>query len=145
MKSKTSSPAACLRRFAEPSEISSGVLFLLKNDYITGEILKSVEEPGSDRLRFQLKNAPKTFLAFTLIPLVEIYLLIKLGQNFGAITSILLVIFTGNLGGLSGQDGGVADFVPYPGETMREGDAARKITGCIADCHCRTGLITQDL
>jgi len=29
-----------LRRFAEPSEISSGVLFLLKNDYITGEILE---------------------------------------------------------------------------------------------------------
>lgn len=40
----------------------------------------------------------KLFLAFTLIPLVEIYLLIKLGQNFGAITSILLVIFTGILG-----------------------------------------------
>ena len=29
-----------LQRFAEPSEISSGVLFLLKNDYITGEILE---------------------------------------------------------------------------------------------------------
>ena len=29
-----------LRRFAEPSEISAGVLFLLKNDYITGEILE---------------------------------------------------------------------------------------------------------
>ena len=40
----------------------------------------------------------KLFLAFTLIPLVEIFLLIKLGQNFGAITSILLVIFTGILG-----------------------------------------------
>ena len=40
----------------------------------------------------------KLFLAFTLIPLVEIYLLIKLGQNFGAITSILLVIFTGIVG-----------------------------------------------
>ena len=29
-----------LRRFAEPSEISAGVLFLLKNDYITGEIIE---------------------------------------------------------------------------------------------------------
>ena len=40
----------------------------------------------------------KLFLAFTLIPLVEIYLLIKLGQAFGAMTSILLVIITGMLG-----------------------------------------------
>ena len=29
-----------LRRFADPSEISAGVLFLLKNDYVTGEILE---------------------------------------------------------------------------------------------------------
>ena len=29
-----------LRRFADPSEISAGVLFLLKNDYVTGEIIE---------------------------------------------------------------------------------------------------------
>ncbi len=29
-----------LRRFADPSEISEGVLFLLKNDYVTGEIIE---------------------------------------------------------------------------------------------------------
>ena len=29
-----------LRRFAEPKEISAGVLFLMKNDYITGEIIE---------------------------------------------------------------------------------------------------------
>ena len=40
----------------------------------------------------------KFFLAFTLIPLIEIFLLIKLGQAFGVMTSILLVILTGMLG-----------------------------------------------
>jgi 3-oxoacyl-[acyl-carrier protein] reductase len=29
-----------LRRFAEPSEISDGVLFILRNDYVTGEIIE---------------------------------------------------------------------------------------------------------
>ena len=40
----------------------------------------------------------KLFLAFTIIPVVEIYLLIQIGSAFGAITSIALVIFTGFLG-----------------------------------------------
>ncbi|MFZ7102605.1 MAG: FxsA family protein [Peptococcaceae bacterium] len=40
----------------------------------------------------------KLFLAFTLIPLVEVALLVKLGQYFGALPTILLVIFTGGVG-----------------------------------------------
>jgi len=40
----------------------------------------------------------KLFLAFTIIPIFEIYLLIKIGTEFGALTSITLVIFTGFLG-----------------------------------------------
>ena len=40
----------------------------------------------------------KLCLAFTIIPIFEIYLLIKIGTLFGALTSIALVIFTGFLG-----------------------------------------------
>lgn len=40
----------------------------------------------------------KLFLAFTIIPVVEIYLLIQIGTIFGALTSIALVIVTGFLG-----------------------------------------------
>ena len=62
----------------------------------------------------------KLFLAFTLIPLVEIYLLIKLGQNFGAITSILLVIFTGILGAYLARMEGLRTLFRIR-ETMGEG------------------------
>ena len=62
----------------------------------------------------------KLFLAFTLIPLVEIYLLIKLGQNFGAITSILLVIFTGILGAYLAKMEGIRTLFRLQ-ETLREG------------------------
>ena len=40
----------------------------------------------------------KLFLAFTIIPIVEIYLLIQIGTIFGALTSVTLVIVTGFLG-----------------------------------------------
>ena len=40
----------------------------------------------------------KLFLAFTIIPVVEIYLLIEIGSVFGVFTSIALVVFTGFLG-----------------------------------------------
>ena len=62
----------------------------------------------------------KLFLAFTLIPLVEIYLLIKLGQNFGAITSILLVIFTWILGAYLAKMEGLRTLFRLQ-ETLREG------------------------
>ena len=40
----------------------------------------------------------KLFLAFTLIPFFEIYLLIKIGHFLGAFNTILVVIVTGFLG-----------------------------------------------
>ena len=40
----------------------------------------------------------KLFLAFTLIPFCEIYLLIKIGNHLGAFNTILVVIITGFLG-----------------------------------------------
>lgn len=40
----------------------------------------------------------KLFLAFTLIPITELYLLIKIGHYLGAFTTILIVIVTGFLG-----------------------------------------------
>ena len=40
----------------------------------------------------------KLFLAFTLIPVIELYLLIKLGGVIGGFNTILLVIFTGFFG-----------------------------------------------
>ena len=40
----------------------------------------------------------KLFLAFTIVPFVEIYLLIKIGAQVGAFNTILIVILTGLLG-----------------------------------------------
>lgn len=40
----------------------------------------------------------KLFLAFTLIPVAEIYLLIKVGSQIGAVKTILLVLLTGFAG-----------------------------------------------
>ena len=40
----------------------------------------------------------KLFLAFTIIPIIEIYLLIEIGSVFGALTAVTLVILTGFLG-----------------------------------------------
>ncbi len=40
----------------------------------------------------------KLFLALTLIPLIEIYLLIKIGSHLGAFNTVLIVIVTALLG-----------------------------------------------
>ena len=40
----------------------------------------------------------KLFLAFTLIPILELYLLIKIGHYLGAFATILIVIGTGFMG-----------------------------------------------
>lgn len=40
----------------------------------------------------------KLFLAFTLIPVVELYLLIRIGAAVGALNTILLVVITGAAG-----------------------------------------------
>ena len=40
----------------------------------------------------------KLFLAFTLVPVIEIYLFIKLGSVFGAFNTVILVVVTGFAG-----------------------------------------------
>ena len=40
----------------------------------------------------------KLFLAFTIIPVLEIYILIKLGTFMGALNTVIIVILTGILG-----------------------------------------------
>jgi UPF0716 protein FxsA len=40
----------------------------------------------------------KLFIAFTLVPVIEIYLLIKVGAQIGALNTVLLVIATGFAG-----------------------------------------------
>jgi UPF0716 protein FxsA len=42
----------------------------------------------------------KLFLAFTIIPFLEIYLLIEIGSYIGAFNTLLIVILTGFLGAL---------------------------------------------
>jgi UPF0716 protein FxsA len=42
----------------------------------------------------------KLFLAFTIVPFLEIYLLIKVGSYIGAFTTVMVVILTGFLGAL---------------------------------------------
>jgi len=40
----------------------------------------------------------KLFLAFTLIPFIELYLLIEIGTSIGPVNTLLLVILTGAVG-----------------------------------------------
>ncbi len=42
----------------------------------------------------------RLFLAFTIIPFIEIYLLIKIGSYLGAFNTVVIVICTGFLGAL---------------------------------------------
>ena len=62
----------------------------------------------------------KLFLAFTIIPIFEIYLLIKIGTVFGALTSIALVIFTGFLGAYLARIQGLQTLFRIQ-ESLREG------------------------
>ncbi len=62
----------------------------------------------------------KLFLAFTIIPIFEIYLLIKIGTVFGALTSIALVIFTGFLGAYLARIQGLQTLFSIQ-ESLREG------------------------
>ncbi len=48
------------------------------------------------------------FLLFTLVPLVELYLLIWLGTYIGAVDTIAIVIGTGLVGGLLAKSQGLA-------------------------------------
>ncbi|MFP4521771.1 MAG: FxsA family protein [Fibrobacterota bacterium] len=48
----------------------------------------------------------KLFLIFTVIPVIELYVLIRIGSIFGALNTVLLVILTGILGAyLSRREG----------------------------------------
>lgn len=38
------------------------------------------------------------FLLFTIVPLIELYILIKVGQHIGALNTVAIVIFTGIFG-----------------------------------------------
>jgi UPF0716 protein FxsA len=62
----------------------------------------------------------KLFLAFTIIPVVEIYLLIEIGSAFGVFTSIALVVFTGFLGAYLARIQGLQTLFRIQ-ESMREG------------------------
>ena len=62
----------------------------------------------------------KLFLAFTIIPVVEIYLLIQISSAFGVFTSIALVIFTGFLGAFLARIQGMQTLFRIQ-ESLREG------------------------
>ena len=62
----------------------------------------------------------KLFLAFTTIPLVEIYLLIHIGSVFGVFTSIALVFFTGLLGAYLARIQGIKTLFKIQ-ESIKEG------------------------
>ncbi len=49
----------------------------------------------------------RLFLLFTLVPALELYLLIKIGQVIGAFNTILIIIFTGVLGAFYARQQGV--------------------------------------
>ena len=62
----------------------------------------------------------KLFLGFTIIPVVEIYLLIQIGSLFGVFTSISLVVFTGFIGAYLARIQGLQTLFRIQ-ESMREG------------------------
>ena len=62
----------------------------------------------------------KLFLAFTIIPIIEIYLLIEIGSIFGAITAVFLVILTGFLGAFLARMQGLQTFYRIQ-ESLSEG------------------------
>ena len=62
----------------------------------------------------------KLFLAFTIIPIIEIYLLIEIGSMFGALTAVSLVILTGFLGAFLARMQGLQTLYRIQ-ESLREG------------------------
>jgi len=49
----------------------------------------------------------RLFLLFTLVPALELYLIIKVGQAIGAFNTLLIIIFTGILGAFYARQQGV--------------------------------------
>ena len=62
----------------------------------------------------------KFFIAFTIIPIIEIYLLIEIGSFFGVLTAITLVILTGFLGAFMARMQGLQTLFRIQ-ESLREG------------------------
>ena len=62
----------------------------------------------------------KLFLAFTIIPIIEIYLLIEIGSMFGALTAVTLVILTGFFGAFLARMQGMQTLYQMQ-ESLREG------------------------
>ena len=62
----------------------------------------------------------KLFLAFTIIPIIEIYLLIEIGSMFGTLTAVTLVILTGFLGAFLARMQGLQTLYRIQ-ESLREG------------------------
>ena len=62
----------------------------------------------------------KLFLAFAIIPIIEIYLLIEIGSMFGALTAVTLVILTGFLGAFLARMQGLQTLYRIQ-ESLREG------------------------
>ena len=62
----------------------------------------------------------KLFLAFTIIPIIEIYLLIEIGSMFGALTAVTFVILTGFLGAFLARMQGLQTLYRIQ-ESLREG------------------------
>ena len=62
----------------------------------------------------------KLLLAFTIIPIIEIYLLIEIGSIFGVLTAITLVILTGFLGAFMARMQGLQTLFRIQ-ESLREG------------------------
>ena len=62
----------------------------------------------------------KLFLAFTIIPIIEIYLLIEIGSMFGVLTAVTLVILTGFLGAFLARMQGLQTLYRIQ-ESLREG------------------------
>ncbi|MGA1842952.1 MAG: FxsA family protein [bacterium] len=50
----------------------------------------------------------RLILLFTLTPLLEFYILIKVGTHIGALSTILIVLITGILGGIAAQAQGIS-------------------------------------
>ena len=62
----------------------------------------------------------KLLLAFTIIPIIEIYLLIEIGSIFGVLTAFTLVILTGFLGAFMARMQGLQTLFRIQ-ESLREG------------------------
>jgi UPF0716 protein FxsA len=50
----------------------------------------------------------RLILLFTIIPMIELYLLIQIGKHLGALTTVMMVFITGVVGGLLAKSQGLS-------------------------------------